>query len=357
MNKQLIEFSMALKNKLLKKGENVVFSPFSIAMAFAMLKEGANGRSLAEVEKLSIDVLPYFRRLQQENGLKMANCLAVNDNLCVKCKKVFLDSLEMVYNAKLIKAPFNNVTLKEINEWAEKSTDGDIKAILDSLNEEDIAILLNSLSYESGWKTPFKGSEAGIFYSNEKEVVAKYLCQDLNSYFQSDRAKGFELELEDSQLSFICILPNDPLDEYLRVFDYQEYTSLLNNRITSTENQTIRASISMPIFDIEHTCDIKKAIEALGVTSVFSKREADLSRGFDFPPTYNIYVSNALQKCRLRVSQKGLKTSAVTTIIMAVTCCLDHIKRVPINLDRPFLFLLADKSSGLPVFMGTVYKP
>lgn len=357
MNKELIEFSMALKDKLFKKGENVVFSPFSIAMALAMLKEGANGRSLAEFEKLAIDVLPYFRHLQQENGLKMANCLAVNDNLCVKAKKSFLDSLEMVYNAKLIKAPFNNVTLKEINEWAEKSTDGDIKDILDGMNEDDIAILLNSLSYERGWKHPFAGGEPGIFYSNGKKVTAKYLRQELNSYFQSDRAIGFELDLENSQLSFICILPNEPLDEYLKVFDYREYTSLLNNRVTSTEHSSIKVSISLPIFDIENSCDIKKAIEALGVTGVFSKIEADLSRGFDFPPTYNVYVSKALQKCRLRVSPKGLKASAVTTIIMAVTCCLDHIKRVPIELDRPFLFLLADKTSGLPLFMGTVYKP
>lgn len=357
MNKQFIDFSMALKDIIFKKGDNVVFSPFSIAMALAMLKEGANGRSLAELEKLEIDVLPYFRRLQQENGLKMANCLAVNDNPCVKAKKSFLDSLEMVYNAKLIKAPFNNVTLKEINEWAEKSTDGDIKDILDGLNEEDIAILLNSLSYERGWKEPFERRKAGIFYSNEKEIVAYYLRQDINSYFQSDRAIGFELELENSQLSFICILPNEPLDEYLKVFDYREYTSLLNNRITSTEHSPIKVSISLPIFDIENSCDIKKATEALGVSGVFSKIEADLSRGFDFPPTYNVYVSNALQKCRLRVNEEGLKASAVTLSFMTMLTCSFFPKIVFINLDRPFLFLLADKTSGLPLFMGTVYKP
>lgn len=357
MNKEFIEFSMALKDIIIKKGDNVVFSPFSIAMALAMLKEGADGRSLAELEKLAIDVLPYFRHLQQENGLKMANCLAVNDNPCVKAKKSFLDTLEMVYNAKLIKAPFNNTTLEEINEWAEKSTDGDIKAILDSLNEEDIAILLNSLSYERDWKHPFEESDVGIFYSNERQVIVEYLRQDLNSYFRSDRAQGFELELENSQLSFICILPNEPLAEYLKEFDYQEYTSLLNNRITSTVHSPIIVSISMPVFDIEHSCDIKKAIESLGVTSVFSKREADFSRGFDSPPTYNVYASKALQKCRLRVSQKGLKASAVTSITMTAFCCWDFTKRVYINLDRPFLFLLADKTSGLPLFMGTVYEP
>ncbi len=354
--KELIDFSISLGNKLIDGGENVVFSPFSILLVLSMLKEGADGCSYEELDTVP-DVVPAFCRLKRESGLKLANCIAVNNNNAVKAKNAFIDVLRSRFNATVIEDSFNEVTLDRINSLIEKSTDGEIKGFLKQLSPKDISLLINTILYEKEWETPFSNVDSGLFNSNGKKLDVVYLYRDLDYYFQSERAKAFELELKKSDLSLLCILPNGSLTEYAASFDYIEYTNLLRNKITSTEEEVISVSTAIPVFDIEYSCELKETFEAIGFESIFDECEANFSKGFDFPRGYNVYVSKALHKCKLEVSQKGLKASAVSIVIMAMRCCLERIKRVPIILDKPFMFLIIDKENKLPIFMGSVVEP
>lgn len=355
MNK-LIDFSISLTNKLLDGRENAVFSPFSITLALSMLKQGAAGVSREELDSIP-DIIPEFCRLKQEKGLKMTNCIAVNNNTVVKAKKSFIDALNAHFDASVIEECFNDSTKDVINSIIEKSTEGEIKNFLDSLSKKDIALLINTLLYENEWRTPFSSVEGGIFNSNGKKIDVVYLYRELDYYFQSERALAFELELKRSNLSLVCVLPNGSLTEYIKALDYNEYASLIGNKITSTETEAVKASIALPIFDIEHSCEPKSALKEMGFASIFNENKGDFSKGFEFPKSYNVYVSRALHKCKLEVSQKGLKASAVSILVMAMRCCLERIKKVPIILDKPFLFLVIDKENKLPIFMGSVVEP
>ena len=72
-------------------------------------------------------------------------------------------------------------------------------------------------------------------------------------------------------------------------------------------------------------------------------------------PGANVYIGKALQKTRFQLDQNGVRAAAVTYIGMyKETAVLDPKPTLDIFLDRPFVYLLIDNVTGLPLFVGTV---
>jgi len=59
-------------------------------------------------------------------------------------------------------------------------------------------------------------------------------------------------------------------------------------------------------------------------------------------------VSEAIHKAFIQVNEEGAEAAAATGIVV--------IKRflLGINVDRPFMFIIIDNSSGLIMFLGKV---
>ena len=78
--------------------------------------------------------------------------------------------------------------------------------------------------------------------------------------------------------------------------------------------------------------------------------KADFSKMADVPPG-TLYISRVIHKTAIEVNERGTKAGAVTAVEMTKNAAM-MMKSV--FLDRPFVYMIIDNESCLPIFIGQV---
>lgn len=72
-------------------------------------------------------------------------------------------------------------------------------------------------------------------------------------------------------------------------------------------------------------------------------------------PEGKLYINQVLHKTYIEVEEKGTQGGAATVVGMNSAAAPEEPEeQMVVTLDRPFVYLVVDTSSMLPVFMGTV---
>ncbi|MEE0896086.1 MAG: serpin family protein, partial [Acutalibacteraceae bacterium] len=66
----------------------------------------------------------------------------------------------------------------------------------------------------------------------------------------------------------------------------------------------------------------------------------------------NIHIANVIHKTNITVDTEGTKAAASTKVEM--TDKMSAIPQEEINLNRPFVFIIVDNTTKLPVFIGNL---
>ena len=164
----------------------------------------------------------------------------------------------------------------------------------------------------------------------------------------SESAKGIMKYTKKNPLKFVAILPNEgtSLEEYISKLDEREYFKLLDSM-----DIIIRAEAKLPQFEIEaQDLSLKAALEQNGISSLFDGKSklSELSFSEDFAlnelteatPSFSLTPSGLGSGTDEVKSQKGSDNTA--------------LNQASIKFDRPFVFMIIDNESSLPVFIGAV---
>ena len=87
------------------------------------------------------------------------------------------------------------------------------------------------------------------------------------------------------------------------------------------------------------------------MTDAFDQEKADFVK-LGRSKNGNIYVHDVIHKTFISVDEKGTKAGAVTKVEMRDECAM--VDRKVVTLDRPFVYMIIDNETNLPIFMGTV---
>merc|ERR1712224_104626 len=112
--------------------------------------------------------------------------------------------------------------------------------------------------------------------------------------------------------------------------------------------------LELPRFKVEFGVhDLKPEL-----MSTFGIKEAFRGRGgFDgMSDNPDLHLSAVLHKAVVEVNEEGTKAAAVTAAVMNTMAC-EEDEPVSVVVDRPFLFLVRDVSTGLLLFSGIVKDP
>ena len=132
-NDEVINFALTLFNEANDNEKSTLVSPLSVLCALAMTTNGARDETLEQMESvfgLDIDDLnlylySYIKSLSQGDGFKLnlANSIWFIDNEeKLNVNKNFLQTNADYYNADAYKAPFNDQTITDINNWVKDKT-------------------------------------------------------------------------------------------------------------------------------------------------------------------------------------------------------------------------------------------
>lgn len=345
------------------KDENVLISPLSIQLALAMTANGADGNTKAEMEALlggeiSLEDLneylySYVNNLPsaEKYKLQIANSIWFRDDEGrLQVEKDFLQKNADYYGAQAYKAAFDDQTLKDINNWVKDHTDGMIDSILDQIDEDAVMYLINALVFDAEWQHVYDKSDVykGKFTNiggTEKQVDMMHSEETV--YLQDENAIGFMKPYSGSKYNFAVLLPNEGVDIY-------EYIAGLTGESLLETLSTLQLGMVMatlPKFSYEYELTMNDVLKELGMPSAFSGDTADFSK-MAHSSRGNIYIGDVLHKTFISVDELGTKAGAVTKVQMNDESA--PMSEWVVTLNRPFVYMIIDNETNLPVFIGTV---
>lgn len=347
--------------------QNVVLAPYSLSQTLAMSANGAKGDTLAETEQLfggltAAELNSYFSGnpvpAVKGSGARLlsANSIWFRDQASLDVKPAFLQTNADCYGADIFKAAFDDSTVADMNAWISESTGGAVKNAVQSLEPATALSLLNALSFESEWAEKYEEksiSPDGIFCTESGEQqTAVYMYSDEAVFLWSEDAVGFTKpyrELGGHVYEFCAVLPNEgiSLGDYLRTVTAETFPQPAPDACTRA---------GLPKFGFSADRTLNDTLKGMGLSAAFSGDTADYT---DMATTDdgNIYLSSVRQIVRVDVDDEGTKAEGITIQDHAVSSADPRPEgQQNVTLSRPFLFLIRDADTKLPLFAGAVYS-
>ncbi|XP_075984933.1 uncharacterized protein LOC142982357 [Anticarsia gemmatalis] len=349
-----------------KKG-NVMVSPASIKSTLAMILEGADGATAAEI-KSALRVSPakddfrhelntFLRALEANSSnvfVSNANALFVSNKL--KLKKDYETVVQNVYLSEIGQLDFKNTksSAETINTWVDKKTKGLIPSIIEEahLNPTTEMVITNALYFKAPWKHGFsvRYTHTDCFYREPgvcKNVAMMDLQAELKYAFVNNlRAHALELPYQGDRYSMILLVPQDR-DAGVALIRDLPFIGL--PQITDLMDAT-DVVLTMPKFDVEYNENLVEALKHLRITSLFSQ-SSNLSGIFDYGDS--AHLNSIYHSVHMKVDEVGTVAAAATGSL--VVPLINN--QVQLRVDRPFLFFIRDNKLGITLFEGKIDDP
>ena len=115
------------------------------------------------------------------------------------------------------------------------------------------------------------------------------------------------------------------------------------------DGENVRTTI--PKFKVESTLELNEPMKRIGVNDVFDMGSADLS---GISGKKDLYVSLIVQKAFIEVNEEGAEAAAATGAVMMMR---SMVMEPEFRCNRPFYYMIRERSSGLVLFSGRITNP
>lgn len=337
--------------------ENVLLSPLSVLCAIGMTANGAAANTEEQIAAaLGMDIDTFNRCMgswlqsqEGHEGLLAANSVWVNSG-DMKVSDAFLQSVAGYYGANSFQGAFSTETLGQMNGWVNEQTDGMIPEILDILPENAVMYLLNALCFRRSWQEPYttdKVHDGEFTAADGKTQTVQMMSSKEDLYLENDAATGFIKPYEGGKYAFAALLPAEgtTANDLIASLSGEGLISLLTNAAAQPVN------VRMPKFSMEYDAELSGTLQAMGITDAFSPDAADFS---DMgTASDNVYISRVLHKTYISVNETGTEAAAATAVEM-MTKMMRPVRNQSVILDRPFVYMIIDTETNIPVFIGVM---
>lgn len=353
-------FAVKLFEKTAKM-QSTVISPVSVSYLMAMLANGANGQTKADImkalqlEEKDLDEMnALYKMMIQRCGntdkgttLNIANYFAMNKE--VKLEDAYTNKMKNIYNAGIESLDFTSQkTTAHINNWCKKNTNGMIPSIIDKVDANASAYIMNAIFFNGTWADKFSKSQTKNEnfrgYTRDITMVPMMHKSDKLLYWGNDMYTAVRIPYSNSSYTMTVMLPNEgvSIDEMLKTMEDADLTAWRQDA-----EQCI-VDLKLPRFTTEADVTLNNIISELGAANIFNSN-AD----FTNIAKSNMFVSQMFQKAKIEVSEEGTKAAAVTAAIMTMSALpTEEPKHVTFHANRPFVYMITEANTNAIFFMG-----
>ncbi|MDR1608194.1 MAG: serpin family protein [Deltaproteobacteria bacterium] len=388
-------FALALYGQLAKPEGNLFFSPLSVSAVLALVHQGAKGETKSQIEKTlrfpleatetpaqSMAALSSYlekrakwpeinlkqdndsHKYDEEDLKRLKNAVKIELNLAnslwpkvgLKIQPDYLKSLGE--NPPIFEVDYANDgqgAKTKINDWIADKTKGKIKNFLGSPPPpQSSLILVNAVYFLGQWTFPFNAELTKphdfVLASGEK-VEVPFLNQTKTfNYLEIDEGQILELPYGAQDFSFLILLPANKPSGLLELEKKLSQENLNNWRESLTQKRVI---VSMPKFKTTWgTNSLTKPLIELGLKAPFQA-------GADFSGLVlndNLLISDVMQKAFVSLDESGTEAAAASAFLMATSAMINQTPPSFVA-DRPFIFLIQEKTTNSILFMGRLADP
>lgn len=365
--KKIIDASVALGLNIMKAkitagqsdNSNFCISPVGMYMGLSMLANGGDEEICAEIcnalDTPGRDALNSFAaRCLDETGdlspnstFSMANAVFTAPGIMTNTE--LSDILSRYFKSVAITLSGNETDLVTMNGWISKNTEGLIPAYFTSLPKGDV-FLFNTLCLKTPWNKSFDvdNTRRADFHNTDGtiskvESMSKMITETISF---GDIFSFIDLPMGLGAFNCRIILPEE------NVTLYDVISQLDKNTLSSRDFaiKGIKGELRIPKFSVSAKLVLnRETAEAVGLSKTFSP-SAHFPGIICGAETMDLRMS---QGSKIAFDEKGIKASSVTEISM-VGGDYSDFEKSDFIVNRPFIFVITEKSSGLPLFIGAI---
>ena len=363
------EFGLELFQQIRNESteENIMISPLSISVAFAMAYNGADGSTKTEMEKaMKLNgltpeqinnsykmLINALQSLDKDVVFELANAIYYADGFQVKTD--FLNINKNIYDAEVEKLDFAApAAVETINNWVAGKTHDKITKIIEKLNPLDRMVLLNAVYFNGIWKNKFaeEGTHNLPFTKTDDTTieVAMMNKEEKLGYTTNSLFSAIKMPYGEGQYNMIVMLPANGKNAQ------DVINSLSSENWKNWElafKTTDNVVVTMPRFKYEFKTELNKMLTKMGMAKAYQPGIADFSK----ISAEDLYISAALHKSYIDVNENGTEAAAVTSITFSNTSAGNEPPKTYFTVNKPFVFAITEKDTEAILFIGEVQHP
>lgn len=394
---------------------NVVFSPWSVGTAMSMLIAGARGDTADEllramslrmapdaIDAANADMLTILNGYDRSAGAKACpppaslnargNCEAPpRDEAAGPCppglrligdrclgsgttpgsaKILAANALMLHRNGDLVSAGymtllktryaaeiFRNAGLEDVNGWVALRTEGKIPHMLDVIDSNGVATIINAVYFKAHWASAFDAhlthDEAFNLTETQKADVAFMNQTGRFPLVARDGYRAIRLDYQVPELGLVIVLPDRIGDDgaVAQRLGAEALAGLLAALRDGAAKKEV--ALALPRFRIGFSANLRGPFQQAGVHKAFDASHADFSGMADRSAGRDrFFVDEIVHRAVIEVSEEATEAAAATaTGVRAITVA------APFRAGHPFLFYLVDDATGAVLFQGRVADP
>ena len=397
---------------------NIVFSPYSIGTAMSMALSGARGDTASEmmramsmrmatdaIDAANAEMLSILNGYDQSaappvcpprttvNGLNcearpggdlMNQCQSgfrLVGNRCVapgatpaSARFLAANALMLLKHGDLISADyvaslkskyaaevFKDAGLDDVNGWVARKTEGKIGRMLDRLDPDSVAVLLNAVYFKARWASVFdlKLTKDEAFNLTRSQQADVAMMNQTGSFSLVSRGgyRAARLNYEVPELGLVIVLPDDVegVAAVARRLGANELAELFTALRDGQAKKPV--ALALPRFKAEYRAELVAPFRQAGIQKAFDANNADFSGMSGQPAAVGrLHIDQIVHRAVIEVAEENTEAAAATAVGIRATSASAPTP-VSFRVDRPFLFYLVDDTTGAILFQGRVVDP
>ncbi len=359
-NNFAIDLMKALEQN--EEKDNYFISPLSASLALSMVTNGAANTTLAEMKQMlgfgaySMEEMNAFYKKMTTGLLAVDNStqLGIANSIWIREGFPVYDSFKTVnrnmYDAEVRDLDFRSPqAVPTINQWCANKTNNRINEVIKEITDDMYMFLINALYFKGTWKARFdKANTAPADFTNKdgsKSRVDMMKQGCTLAYTSEDGLQIAEFPYGNEAFSMVVLLPTDNAtpEQVIAGLTSEKWSQWMKQLSQSKEMLDIR----FPKFKMEYERELSDDLKMLGMKEAFIGGVADFSQ----ISLEKLYVGFVKQNTFVEVNEEGTEAAAVTVVGEVLTSA-GNPQPVPFYMDRPFVYVIKEKSTGAILFMG-----
>jgi serine protease inhibitor len=348
----------------LSQENNLMISPLSVSYALGMTFNGSAGDTREafrqvlhfgeltdqEVNESFKDLMGQLVTLDENVEFSIANSIWYRLGYDVLAE--FIATNQEYFDAAVEGLDFSDPgAVDVINDWIAEKTNGKIRDMLDYIPADAYMYLINAIYFNANWKYRFDREETfeddffleggGTFRTDFMQVEGGF------NFTGGDNFKAVELPYGDSAFSMVVLLPDEGVTtaDLVEEMDADQWDSWFESSYMTN------LQIQLPKFKYGFKSQLNEPLIDLGLGVAFAGG-ADFS---NITRTADLFISRVIHQTFIDVNEEGTEAAAATIVEVSLTSMPGG--PAVFRIDRPFLYVIRENSTGAILFMGKVGRP
>ncbi|MAG57657.1 MAG: hypothetical protein CMJ83_15310 [Planctomycetes bacterium] len=364
-------FAFELYRNIDEEG-NVTVSPLSIHLALLMALEGARGETAAEfsavlalpegeagIEKAARRALD--RLTDEQRGFALSIVNALWGQVGHPFRSDYVERIGARYDAQAHAVDFAadpEAVRGVINGDIATTTRDRIPELIPigMIDADTRLVLTNAVWFKAAWSSPFepdRTAPAPFHLASGGTTDVPTMHDDATvSYFEDDRVQVVQLPYEDDDIVMDVVLPRPGLE----ITELERDLSVDTWRSWTKSASSTSVALHLPRFEMKCDLGLAEALDRMGLHQAFEVDRADFG-GID-GGAGALVITEVLHSAWIKVEEGGTEAAAATAVVF-MTGAIGIPAELPLEFraDRPFLFAIRQRATGILLFLGRVSDP